>query len=208
MKNKKEKKSSIKDLLSESQYKAFIKLVAYFFFFLIFIIIVLVANGMNNKLPRYQSQKAIPEETQESLSIKQNKLLENNHNINYIIKTQDSEYIINGTIKDNVLEGYLENDSNIRKIKLKDNILYEILNGEEIVLENLFNVNLLNVNYIMSLTDTNRAFINTSGEIKTYEYGLYLDDMDCFMTVYTNETSITSIKISHNGILYTLNFDK
>jgi len=190
----------------EPRKKAGIKLLSYLIFFLLFLIIASIGTNIKTE------QKPITTTTtttkkKETFYEKQKIFLENNHSINYEIKINDTTYKINGTLKDNIIEGYLEELSGIKKIIIKDNNIYEIKNNTESILQTNLNMNKLNINYILDILKNNSAYINNAGDTTTYQYIINMEDIENTMTVYTNEKTIYKITIVDGYSEYVFNFD-
>jgi len=200
----------IKEAWKNPRKKAAIKLFGYFLFFLSIFVIAGIGNSM--KLESINANKVNGEEevevdSGESYSDKQNYLKNNNHNVNYEIKINDNVYKIEGTIKDGILEGYLEETTGIKKIILKENVLYEIKNGNEIPLVYEINLNKIDLNYLVGIFEQNNAYIDTTNKEKNYQYAITINDIENRIIVYTNENSIYKIVITDNISEYILNFD-
>lgn len=206
MKNKKEqiKKiySNIKTSWANPRKKAGIKLLGYLIFFIILFLFAAIASNINKYKTTTNKVTTTTTLTDKYID-KQKSLLTNKYNINYIINVNNIEYKINGTINSNILNGYLETPTDIKKILFKDNNLYEINNQEEILLESELNNNLININYIINLIKQNSAIISDNKETKTYTYNI--DNLNIVVT--TNEENIIKININELTNTYTLNFD-
>ena len=99
-----------------------------------------------------------------------------------------------------MITGYLEKDGTIKKITIKNNVMYE--NDE--VIENEFNIDNLNLNNIINTIKQTSAFIKEKNNIKTYLYEF--DSKNIY--IECNEEYINSIKVEENNNVYTMNFDK
>lgn len=199
----------LKEDWKDPRKKAGIKLLGYLFFFLIFAIMVRVSSyiNVNDNKNNTLKENVVTTESIESYREKQKSLLENNHTINYDITINDINYKINGTIKDNIVEGYLEEVSGIKKIVIKDNVLYEIKDGIEVILDLSIVMNKLNLKYLMSIVEQNQAYIDNSEDIKSYQYAININDLENIVIVYTNDKSIYKITISDSISNYVLTFD-
>ena len=147
-------------------------------------------------------------EIKENLTVKQKKFLDNNHQISYEITTPSNTYKINGTLKESIIEGYLETIDTIKKITIKDNSIYEYKNNELVLLEIEFDTSYLNVTNIFNLIEKNRAFIKEEGNNKIYQYSLSINDITANINLITDKNKINEIDVNYNNIIYNLNFDK
>lgn len=215
-KNKDEKNNKYKELYlklkeawKDPQKKAGIKLLCYFIFFFIFAILVRVSSNMEiTNTNKDTNNKEVVKENMESFREKQHALLNNNHNINYEIKIGDLIYKINGTIKNNIVEGYLESVDSIKKILIKDNILYDVTSGSEEVLDLGFEMSKLNIDYLVNVMEHNDAYIDNKQKIKSYQYAININDITNSIIVYTSDKIIEKIVITDLSSEYILVFDK
>lgn len=194
--------SKLKEDWKDPRKKAGIKLLSYFIFFFLLLLIATVSNNM----PQISSNNNSTTTTTQvdKYKDKQKDLLTNKYNISYVININDVEYKINGTIDNNIVSGYLESSSGIKKIVIKDNNIYEIINEEEVILESEININYLDLMYIISLIKPNSAIIKDNNDKKVYEYNIDSDNI----VVETNETMINKISIKNETSSYILYFDK
>lgn len=212
MKNEKDnKKEQIKELYSkfktawsDPRKRAGIKLLGYLFFFIILFLFAAITSNMN-KYKTTTSQTTKTTITIDKYNEKQKSILTNKYSINYVININNIEYKINGTIENNIVNGYLETPTGIKKIVFKENNLYEINNEQEILLENELNKNLIDLEYIINLIKQNSAIISDKEDTKTYNYNI--DNLGLNIIVTTNEENITQINITEATNTYILNFD-
>lgn len=188
--------------------RAGIKLLGYFIFLLIFFILAIIGNNSNNERKYDKKETKTTTEIKENLTEKQKKFLNNSHQISYEITTPSNTYKINGTLKESIIEGYLETTDTIKKIMLKDNIIYENKNNELINMEIEFDTNYLNISNIFNLIERNRAFIKEENNNKIYQYSISINDITANINLITDKTKINEININYNNIIYNLDFDK
>lgn len=188
--------------------RAGIKLLGYFIFLLIFFILAIIGNNSNNERKYDKKETKNTTEIKENLTAKQKKFLDNNHQISYEITTPSNTYKINGTLKESIIEGYLETTDTIKKITIKDNSIYEYKNNELVLLEIEFDTSYLNVTNIFNLIEKNRAFIKEEDNNKIYQYSLSINDITANINLITDKNKINEIDVNYNNIIYNLNFDK
>ena len=212
MKKDNEKLNKIKELYNkykeakkDPRKKAGMKLLGYFIFFFIIALIANIAsnieqaNTYNKTTTTTTTTKVI-----DSYVEKQKDLLIDKYKINYEIKFNNEVYSINGNIENNILNGYLENNNTIKKITIKNNMMYEIKDNEEIIFEVDFNINNLNLDDIINTIKQTSAFIKEKDNIKTYLYEL--DSKKIYINC--NNEYIENIKIEEISNIYNLNFEK
>lgn len=205
MKNSfKEKYSKFKEAWSDPRKRAGIKLLSYFIFFFVFILFAGIINNIESRNNIKSSNTTTTTLLIDKYNDKQKKLLIDKYNISYVINIGVNEYKINGTLENNIVNGYLELVSGIKKIVIKDNFIYEITNNEEVIYESELNINYLNLGNIINLIKQNRSIITDSEKIKTYTYDI--DDVNKIV-VSTDEKDITNIKIEDELSKYNLSFD-
>lgn len=208
MNNLKKILSFFKQSKTDSRKKAIIKLS--FYLGLIFFVFIFSAihsrisykdNNINNNDNKNTTTNII-----DNYATKKKNFISTNHIIKYSIKN-DIVYTLNGTIKNSILEGYLEYDNSIKKVILKNNSLYEIKNDLEDVLELNFDIDLINMFYVMNIIEDNKAYIETNTLGKSYKYEILKDETLYNIIIYTNDQSIYKIEINNENINYTLEFD-
>lgn len=207
----KNKKKQVKELYSKfktawanPRKKAGIQLLGYLIFFVILFLFAAITSNMNKyKTPTNQATTTTL--TPDKYNDKQKFLLTNKYSINYVINVNNVEYKINGTIENNIVNGYFETPNGIKKIVFKENNLYEINNEQESLLESELNKNLINLEYIINLIKQNSAIISDKEETKTYTY--YIEDLGLNITVTATEENISQINITETTNTCTLNFD-
>ena len=211
MKKDNEKINKIKELYNkykeakrDPKKRAGMKLLGYFIFFFIILLIAAISNNIkqtnittNTKTTTTTTTKAVDKYVE-----KQNKLLIDKYNINYVIKYNEKEYKINGNIENNIINGYLE-DNNIKKIIIKNNEIYEISNNLENIINVDFNKEYINLENILNEVKKTSAFIQEKDGIKTYLYEF--DTKKIY--IKCNEENIINIKVEENSNIYTMNFD-
>jgi len=207
MKKDNEKVNKIKELYNkykeakkDPRKKAGMKLFGYLIFFLLIALIANIGQEFDKTQTSIKQTNTTTIKIVDSYVEKQNDLLTNKYNINYEIKYNDIVYKINGTLENNIINGYLEKDSVIKKINIKNNVMYE----NDVVLENEFNVDNLNLNNIINTIKQTSAFIKEKDDIKTYLYEFESKNI----YIECNEEYINSIKVEEDNNIYTMNFDK
>lgn len=207
MKKDNEKINKIKELYNkykearlDPRKKAGMKLFGYLIFFLLIALIANIGQEFDKTNKNIKNTNTTTTKIVDSYVEKQNDLLTNKYNINYEIKYNDIVYKINGTLENNIINGYLEKDSVIKKINIKNNVMYE----NDVVLENEFNVDNLNLNNIINTIKQTSAFIKEKDDIKTYLYEFESKNI----YIECNKEYIKSIKVEEDNNVYTMNFDK
>lgn len=213
MKNEKDnnKKEQVKEIYSkfktawaDPRKKAGIKLLGYLIFFVILLLFAAITSNMN-KYKTTTDKTTTTTSAPDKYNDKQKDLLTNKYSINYVINMNNIEYKINGTIENNIVNGYFETPIGIKKIVFKENNLYEINNEQETLLESELNKNLIDLEYIINLIKQNSAIISDKEDTKTYTYKI--NDLGLNIIVTTNEENIIQINIAETTSTYILNFD-
>lgn len=200
--------NKLKEAWKNPRKKAGIKLLSYFIFFFILLLLTAVSNYVSyiNKDNNVDTKEK--EEIKENSKYidKQNKLLNNKHSINYKITINNSLYNINGLLKDDVIEGYLENDNNIKKIIIKDNNIYELTDNIENIIDTVINNNYINIKYILNMIKDKNVIIENKDNIKKYKYNFIDNGNNLNIEINTDIDNINSIDIFTNNEEYLLNF--
>lgn len=203
LKKIKEYYNKFKELWSVPRYRAIIKLSIYAFMFIVIFSLASVFNNANsNDTNSEKSYAEILDATDvENLDIK------------YNIKVMNSSYIIEGEINNNILNGYIENNGSIKKIKIKENTIYNIINNVEAIDEELNNLlikDFLLPKNIIELTTNEAAYIEKGEKNSIYTYEVNYNNINYEIRLTTNLENLTNITISNDTINYNLEiiFDK
>lgn len=193
-----------KEMWAIPQKRAGLKLLGYLVFFVVFLFIASVGSRMekNNYVPSSSTTTTTTVDV-DSYTYKQKQLLENKHFVNYEVKMGDTLYKISGSLSDGILDGYLESVDSIIKIKLKDDILYEVVKGNDVILESDINKDFINIKYIFKVISGARVFKETEGENRIYSYNMNNN----VIKVSLNTEKIYKIEIIGDSFSYILSFD-
>ncbi len=200
MKNKK----TFKEKWQTPDGKIIIKLKFWLIFFAALYLFVFLSSfvGGNNNTNYEQSLNSSTTVTKGiNFSKMKNKLIQNVQQVTYKI----GDYFITGVINNNTLEGTLETNANIYRIKYEDGILYQIQKEELIPNENIMiDVNisfLLPINIINILNEPENAVIkDETNRVYSFEYA------GKSFSVKFNEERIFNIIINDNGLVYDLSY--
>ena len=200
--------NKLKEAWKDPRKKAGIKLLSYFFFFFILLLLTAITNYIS-----YTNKDNVNNDTKTEEKIdntnfinKQNKLLDNKHSINYTVTINNIVYKINGLLENNIIEGYLENDNNIKKITIKDNKIYELIDGIETELDNVINCNYINIEYLLDIIKDKNAIIENKDEVKNYKYNFIDNGNNLNIIFSTDKDKINKIDINLDNEEYILNF--
>ena len=201
----KESYNKYKEMKKDPRKKAGLKLLGYLIFFIVLILLSIISNGLNkNSVFTNNTTTTTSKVIVDKYVEKQNKLMEDKYFINYEITHNNINYKINGTIENNIVDGYLESIDVIKKIVIKNNNIFVIENGIESNLEVLFEVNYLNIENLINLVKQNSAFIQEKEDVKIYLYEI--ENKKIYIT--SGKEDIITIKIEDDLNVYILNFDK
>lgn len=195
----KNKISTLKELWKIPKFKILIKLSGYALFFIIFF--TLAAIGRNNVV-----NKNIPDN---GLSISYNsmktKVINNNLKVKYNI-ISNQEYFLEGTIINNIFTGTLENENNLKKIKIFEDQVYliekNIENIDETILKDINLIYIFPAN-IMKIINENSSIIKQIDEMKMY---IYTIDNKAY-TIYTKDNAINKIILLDGTITYEIELE-
>lgn len=217
--DKEEKKNSkfkeyykkFKEAWAIPQKRAGIKLLGYLIFFVILFTVSAIVSRVGNSNKLYNESNTTTTTAiikEDKYNDKQNNLLNSKHNINYTISINDIEYKINGTLENNIINGYLESTDDINKIIIESDKIYSLKKEEKIELETDIDINLLNLNKIINLIKQNSGIIERIDENnKNYSYKVNYNEKELNIKIYTNENNIYQIDILFDNNSYILNFD-
>ena len=106
-----------------------------------------------------------------------------------------------------IINGYLEENSVIKKIIIKDGLLYEIINNEETQIDLGIDTNMLSIEYLLRTIKQNKAYIEDKEDTKVYKYSISINDILNNIVVYSDKEKIYKIEINNEFVNYILNFD-
>lgn len=195
-----------KELWAIPRYRAIIKLTLYG---IMFLIIILMANMYQNT----NTTETKPNDENKTYTEIINSLDLENCDITYNINIPNNLYKIEGKIENNILTGYLENNGAIKKISVKDNNFYQIINNIEYIddqLNNILNSSFMLPKNIINLVENSSAYINKGIEETTYTFNIFYKNVTYEVKIVTNLESLPKILISNNEVEYNLEyvFDK
>ncbi|MCR4581378.1 MAG: hypothetical protein K5666_02580 [Bacilli bacterium] len=125
-------------------FNALVKLLIYFFLFFILIVAIKATTGDQD------STKTKQQETTK-VTVPYKEMVGNivNYRKSTInIKINDTLYIINGDFGNNILTGTIESTNGLHNFKIKDNSIYEVKMGEDVLNNELLKD--ININIIMN----------------------------------------------------------
>ncbi|MDD4795698.1 MAG: hypothetical protein PHG03_03970 [Bacilli bacterium] len=191
----KQRYSRFRELWAVPKYRTLFKLGGYFLFFLIFFSIASIGNLNNIKND---------EEENISYSMMKKALASANVSIKYNISSS-SDYFLEGTIINNILIATIEDDIEMKKIKIIDDQVYLIEKNIEVkedILLNDINITYLFPSNIINVLNNQSSVMKQSGNQKKYTY----DIEGISYVVYINDDAVEEIIITDNEILYSLKY--
>ena len=197
---------AFKEAWKDPRKKAGIKLLGYLIFFIVLILLSYISGDENsNYVSRFPETTTT--KSNDNYYDKQSNLINQKHNIKYLITKDDKEFIINGFVIDGVVEGYLETSGTIKKVKIEDNKIYEIKNDSLNPIELDIDYSLLNIYNILELIKEKTSIIERDNDNKNYLYTVKSNNYDVNVKVYTDELEIYKIELIKDNDKYILNFE-
>lgn len=211
MKNKKDSKiksfyNSLKEAWKDPRKKAGIKLLSYFIFFIILFLLAFITNQIN-KTNNINKEPDKTTKVTDTYINKLNSLLTDKYNIEYTLNNEEKVLKIDGVLNNNQINGYLEYDNTIKKIVIKDNNIYEIVNDVENIINLDYDISLLNLNNLITLLKSNSPIKEVKDNISKYTYNVTYKDLSLNIVV-SMEEYIKKIDITNETLKYYLIFDK
>lgn len=212
MKNKKDSKiknfyNSLKEAWKDPRKKAGIKLLSYFIFFIILFILAFITNQINKTNNNLNKEQDKTTKVTDTYINKLNSLLTDKYNIKYTLNNEEKVLKIDGVLNNNQINGYLEYDNTIKKIIIKDNNVYEIVNDVENIINLDYDMSLLNLNDLITLLKSNSPIKEVKDNISKYTYNVIYKDISLNIVV-SMEDYIKEIDITNEILKYNLIFDK
>lgn len=212
MKNKKDSKiknfyNSLKEAWKDPRKKAGIKLLSYFIFFIILFLLAFITNQINKTNNNLNKEQDKTTKVTDTYINKLNSLLTDKYNIKYTLNNEEKVLKIDGVLNNNQINGYLEYDNTIKKIIIKDNNVYEIVNDVENIINLDYDMSLLNLNDLITLLKSNSPIKEVKDNISKYTYNVIYKDISLNIVV-SMEDYIKEIDITNEILKYNLIFDK
>lgn len=170
--------------------KIVLKLALYFIFIIIFVIVISVSNYSKKD----NNNNTLTTTTTEAIS-------KNYYDIINNLSLLKKEIVIIGDIKlnldiDETISGYKEQSSEIKKVIIKDNKIYEINNGIETLSNLMDDASYLNPTELIKYLLNNKSIKTTENNNNIYKYN--------DLTVYVENEKITKV-VFNNG--YEINYN-
>lgn len=170
--------------------KIVLKLALYFIFIIIFVIVISVSNYSKKD----NNNNTLTTTTTETIS-------KNYYDIINSLSLLKKEIVIIGDIKlnldiDETISGYKEQSSEIKKVIIKDNKIYEINNGIETLSDLIDDASYLNPTELIKYLLNNKSIKTTENNNNIYKYN--------DLTVYVENEKITKV-VFNNG--YEINYN-
>lgn len=170
--------------------KIVLKLALYFIFIIIFVIVISVSNYSKKD----NNNNTLTTTTTETIS-------KNYYDIINSLSLLKKEIVIIGDIKlnldiDETISGYKEQSSEIKKVIIKDNKIYEINNGIETLSDLMDDASYLNPTELIKYLLNNKSIKTTENNNNIYKYN--------DLTVYVENEKITKV-VFNNG--YEINYN-
>ena len=200
-------KKNYKDLKKTPKGKAIIKLVRYliFIFFLIIAMIVTGVGKDNNMASKNVHKESFESKEDVTYKDKQEKLFSEDYTFEYNV-TGEINVKYTGTSKNDVIEGYKEDASGIKKYAIVDGTNYLIEMDESTIYEELYDgldSMLFNYETMFSNLNTKMAKITNEKNIKKY----YYENVDGYNYLITlDDNHITNIMIEGTSLTYNFSF--
>lgn len=212
MKNKKDSiiksfYNSLKEAWKDPRKKAGIKLLSYFIFFIILFLLAFITNQINKTNNNINKEPDKTTKVTDTYINKLNSLLTNKYNIEYTLNNEEKVLKINGVLNNNQINGYLEYDNTIKKIVIKENNIYEIVNDVENIINLDYDISLLNLNNLITILKSNSPIKEVKDNISKYTYNVTYKDLSLNIVV-SMEEYIKKIDITNETLKYYLIFDK
>lgn len=169
--------------------KIVLKLALYFIFIIIFVIVISISN-----YSKKDNNNTLTTTTTETIS-------KNYYDIINSLSLLKKEIVIIGDIKlnldiDETISGYKEQSSEIKKVIIKDNKIYEINNGIETLSDLIDDASFLNPTELIKYLLNNKSIKTTENNNNIYKYN--------DLTVYVENEKITKV-VFNNG--YEINYN-
>ena len=201
--------TKLKESWGNPHKKAGIKLLMYLIFFIVLISLTMISRGINDVKKEFNkvNNDTVDNNDDDKYVDKQNKILNNKNNINIVIMINDFEYKINGVLENNIINGYFENAEGIKKIVIKNGVMYEIVDNNEEVFNTVIDCSLFDFKKMFDVIKINNSIIQNVDGNKNYTYSINRDNSVLNIVVYTNSKSISKIEYRYDADEYIIRFD-
>lgn len=200
--------TKLKEAWRNPHKKAGIKLLIYLIFFIVLISLTMISRGINDiKKELNKVNNDVVDNSDDKYVDKQNKILNNKNNINIVIMINDFEYKINGVLENNIINGYFENAEGIKKIVIRNGVMYEIVDNNEEVFNTVIDCSLFDFKKMFDVIKNNNSIIQNIDGNKNYTYNINRDNSVLNVVVYTNSKNISKIEYRYDTDEYVIRFD-
>lgn len=200
--------TKLKEAWRNPHKKAGIKLLIYLIFFIVLISLTMISRGINDiKKELNKVNNDAVDNNDDKYVDKQNKILNNKNNINIVIMINDFEYKINGVLENNIINGYFENSEGIKKIVIRNGVMYEIVDNNEEVFNTVIDCSLFDFKKMFDVIKNNNSIIQNIDGNKNYTYNINRDNSVLNVVVYTNSKNISKIEYRYDTDEYVIRFD-
>lgn len=193
-------------------FKALVKLGGYFLFFLVFILIISLGTSNLNKEKGEHSEMS--NSTTSTAAKKYKDILvefaNNNSTIKLIYTTNVNKTKIDAVYENNILTGTMENEIGIKKFKVQESGIYEVLLENETLNPELFgmiNINFLNPTSLVNILNENQATKRIEEEKILYSYSVNYNNINYNITIAIINETVTNIEIINDNEVYSISYE-
>ena len=187
------------------------KLILWFIF--IFVLLVLfMAFGRDDNKNGQQQTTTIPANAISYKALLDERIKDgSSYLVKFNYKNVKSTYEcrVEATIKENTIEGLVENINGLEKFRIKDGKYYKIQLDEEIEKDDyLFDLDIVNLVNLIKLLESNKSLktVDQETNIINYKYDLVINDIAYEINSQIKDKKITSISVKNENSSYEISF--
>lgn len=190
-------------------FKALVKLGGYFIFFLVFILIINYGTSGLSEEKNNNSLESSPTKTESSKKYKDilDDFATRKSEIEVLYSINTDKTKISAIYENKILIGTIENEMGIKKFKIQNSEIYEVLLDNETLNSNLFgnmNPDFLNPANLAVIFNANQATKRIEDDKVLYSYSINYKSIDYNIIVKVVNESINSIEITNDNEVYSI----
>ncbi len=216
-KKKSDQRNKVEEFMKNVQYNrdntpgfdSLYKLILWFgFIFILLLLVAVYGRNENSNKNNQQQTTTIPANALSYKALLDERVKDgSSYTIN--INNNSNKYLLDGTIKDNIIEGVLETENGTDKFVIKDNQYYIVKFGEEQLVENFeLNMGVINIKDLIKILENNKSLktVDQETNIVNYQYNITINDIAYEINSKIENKKVSSINVKNDSSSYDIIF--
>ena len=218
-KNKSEEQKKVEEFLKTVQYNrkntpgfdSLVKLILWFVF-IFFILILFAIFGRNDNPNNNQQTTTVPANAVSYKSLLDERIKDgSSYNVKFHYQNVKSTYdcVVEATVKDETIEGLVENSNGLEKFRIKENKYYTLKFDEETEkADYIFDLNIVNIIDLIKLLESNKSLKTVDNEtnIINYKYELTINEQVYEINSKIKDKKVDNISVKNENSTYDVTF--